>query len=245
MEEQQKLGGIGLHSCFPHLAWSPTNILVAALEKGSYSWEEAQGNCTHISKFSGVRMSSSMKVHMYIVRLLDVFVKSRCLDVVLTHQLGVRGCLVINQILEIMGAKNIGAQYKKHSGEDTPLLLGHEQNSTVFVAIPELVLSLLPLDLLTDVEPQSVCWIALMPVVTCVEVLDAHEKWDHGRFLSIMSAEQKTNHTERSRRLQRIGAQGYRLIIGMNDLLAPWDPGIVAIYESVVPVHVKDRRAQC
>jgi hypothetical protein len=46
------------------------------------------------------------------------------------------------------------------------------------------------LDLLTDVEPQGVCWIALMPFVTCVEVLDAQEKWDQGGLLSIMSAEQ-------------------------------------------------------
>ena len=78
-----------------------------------------------------------------------------------------------------------------------------------------------------------------MPVVTCVEVWDAHTQWDPGGFLPTMIGARKTDYSEQSQRLQRVGAQGYRLIIDMNDLSAPWDPGIVAIYDSVVPVRVK------
>ena len=37
--------------------------------------------------------------------------------------------------------------------------------------------------------------------------------------------------------MQRIGARGYGLIIGLDDLSAPWDPGIVALYELAVPVR--------
>ena len=37
----------------------------------------------------------------------------------------------------------------------------------------------------------------------------------------------------------RIGDQGYRVIIGMDDLSVPWDPGTISIYMSAVPVRDK------
>jgi hypothetical protein len=181
----------------------------------------------HLSKFGGGHISSSTLVHTGFFRQTDSFVKSMCLVAVLTHQLGVRCCLVVDQIWKLRGTK--------HMGDDTALVLGHEQNPTVFVVTPKLVLSLQRLDHLTVLESQCVCWIDLMPDVSRVEVLDAREKWDPDGSLSNMSGEHKTNHTERSRRLQRFGAQGYKLIIGMDDPSAPWDPGIIAIYESAVP----------
>jgi hypothetical protein len=63
--------------------------------------------------------------------------------------------------------------------------------------------------------------------------------------LSTMNSEQELNHTEGTWKMQRIGAQRYILIIGLDNLPLPWDPGIVSIYEAVVPVLVKARQPQC
>jgi hypothetical protein len=46
-------------------------------------------------------------------------------------------------------------------------------------------------------------------------------------------------------KMHKIDARAYRLIIGLNDLSEPWDPGIASIYASAVLVCVKARRSQC
>jgi hypothetical protein len=148
------------------------------------------------------------------------------------------------QTWELKGAEHVRDKYIKHSGEDMGLIINHEQItyvSYVLVVIPKLRLSvqgLHGLHLLTVCEPQGVYWIAMMHVVTCAEALDENVKLDPGRFLSTMSGEQEPDHTERAWKMQMIGVRGYKLI-SINDLSTPWDPDMVAIYESAAPVRVK------
>jgi hypothetical protein len=189
-----------------------------------------QGRYTDRCTCLGVNLNSSTWVYR------NIF------DRELTHQLRVLSCNATAQTWEQMGVKHLRDKYITHNADDTVLILNH-----VFVVLPE---RRLPpqrpqrLDLHKVPRHQGLYWIALMPVVTCVEVLNAWKKWDPDGFLSTMNGERMTHHTERSRRLQRICAQRYSLIIGMNDLSAPWDPGIVTIYESFVPVCVKARKDQ-
>ena len=119
----------------------------------------------------------------------------------------------------------------------------HGQNTKVLVVLPE---HLLPLqqpqgrDLLVVCKLQDV-WIPIMP---CIEVWDGNVQWDPGELLSTMKGEQEQKHTERSWRMQNIGARGYILVIGLDDLPAPWDPGIVSIYVLAIPVWVRAKRPQ-
>jgi hypothetical protein len=83
-----------------------------------------------------------------------------------------------------------------------------------------------------------------MPVVTCVEVLDAHVQWDPSGFSATMSSISEPNHAEQSCRMQITGAPEYKLVIGMNDLSAPWDRGIVAICGLVVLSSTDDHNVE-
>jgi hypothetical protein len=179
--------------------------------------------------------------------LMDTTKESRCFDGDLTRHLVVLSCIVTTQIWELIRV-SLRDKYIKHNAEDFVLVVNHEQNTIVFVVLPELLLPFQQpqeLDLHKVLETQDVYWIGLMPVVIRAEVLYTHTQWDPGRFWSAMSGEHKTDCTERSRRLPRIGDRGDRLIIGMDDLSVPWDPGRVSIYASVVPVRVKATRPQC
>jgi len=119
------------------------------------------------------------------------------------------------------------------TGEDSVLILDHEQNTIRLVELPE---HLLPLqrpqrcDFLTVRELQDVYWVAIITVEPRVEVLNVHVQWDPSGFLSTMYGEQELHHTERSWRIHMIAARGYTLIIGLDNLSVPWDPGIVSIY---------------
>jgi hypothetical protein len=47
------------------------------------------------------------------------------------------------------------------------------------------------------------------------------------------------------KKMHKIDARAYRLIIGLDDLSEPWDPGIASIYALPLPFCVKARRPQC
>jgi hypothetical protein len=93
--------------------------------------------------------------------------------------------------LELPGVVIVGAK-DKPTGRDFFPVLDHEQNTTMFVVITELSLSLHGLQgfaLLIVLEPQGVYWILIIPTVSSVEVLAAHKQWDPGGLLSTMSGE--------------------------------------------------------
>lgn len=229
---QNKLGGIDLHywSKGYHflLGWMNVNMGSTYCFQLTLSWTLLQ-----------------------LPRNTVVDIQEKCFDGVLTDQLVVLRSIATAQTRELTCTEHMRDKYIKRCGEDMFLIVNHEQNtyhSFVLLVIPELLLSLQGLqglNLFIVREPQGVLWIAINHVVTCVNVFNAHVQWDPGGFLSTMSGENEPNYTERSWRMHIIGAQGYRLIIDMNYLSAPWDPGIIAIYELVVPVHVKPRQPQC
>jgi hypothetical protein len=93
--------------------------------------------------------------------------------------------------LELRGVVNVGAK-DKPTGRVFVLVLDHQQNTTMYVVITELFLSmhrLQGLALLIVREPQGVYWILIIPTVSSVEVLAAHKQWDPGGLLSTMSGE--------------------------------------------------------
>jgi hypothetical protein len=114
------------------------------------------------------------------------------------------------------------------SGEDSVPILNQEQIAHVLVVLPKFLLPLQRpqgLELLTIFELKDVYKIAIMPVVPCVEDLDAHLQWDPGGFMLDLTGEQEQNRTEQLWRMQTIGTHGNRLTIALDDLSAPWDPG--------------------
>lgn len=87
---------------------------------------------------------------------------------------------------------NVGAKDSKHTRRDILPEIDHELNTTLFVMIPKLVLSLQGykgLALLIVREPHGVYWILVISVVSSAEVSVAHVQWDPGGFLSTMSGE--------------------------------------------------------
>jgi hypothetical protein len=97
-------------------------------------------------------------------------------------------------------------KYIKHRGEDIVLIVDHEHHTIVLVVLPELLLPLQRtqwLDCLTAYELQSLYWIALMRVLHCAKVVDAHVPILAG------SSQHQLNHIEQSGRLQRIGVLSF------------------------------------
>jgi hypothetical protein len=118
-----------------------------------------QGRYTDRCTCQGVNLNSSTLVYR------NIF------DGELTHQLRVLSWTATAQTWKQMGVKHLRDKYIKHNADDTVLILVH-----VFVVLPE---HRLPpqrpqrLDLHKVPRHQDLYWIALMPVVTCVEVLNA------------------------------------------------------------------------
>lgn len=134
------------------------------------------------------------KGYHFLLGWMDTTKKSWCVDGELTLQLGVLSCIVTAQTCELMGV-DLRDKYIKHNAEVIVLIVNHEQTTTVFVLLPELLLPPQRSQELHKVVV-PVYWISLMPFMTRVEVLDAHVQWNPGRFWSTMSGEHKTYCTE-------------------------------------------------